>query len=299
MLNTTSPITLSPSGSLPQGGGKNIPSLKRSAGALEYAPHPPSRRRRIVRRASVFFALIVVVGIAIRWLPAARDRIQIQFWQRQCLNHRPAPGKVVYDDEGERTRKLLADPRYQVRYPGAQDAYFVPRHWSELYARLSPPGLNSNGTVFLGRMTTPAGQTRLVALDVTYLPGPGTSWAGIVPAEIPSWFLTARVIQPGSVLNRPKLLSSSTESLSRMDIPSPVLTANLDPEDSSHVALLGDRVDAWLRDDDTVLIAPRVKRQFMPFSMSGYPTPPAPTSPALLRSSAGPATRPSGGPVAR
>jgi hypothetical protein len=261
--------------------------------ALHYAPPPPLRRRRVFRRVALLLALLIAVGAGIRWFPLLREHVLLQILQRRCMNYQPAPGQVVFD-KGAATAALLKDPKYTALRWSEPAAYSVPKDWSDFYALLSPPGLKSWGTVFLGTMRTPQGETRLVAVDMTV---DNTLATGSMDA----FLLTARVIEPGWPLRRPRLITSTSWRFILPTSHYPVTPAVVDPADPSHLILFNGAIDASLQEGDTVTM-----RDLNRFTPGGFgstpaagPTPPAPSSPASLPTSGRPAARRSASPALR
>ena len=263
---------------LPEGEGGRAPRFERAATELGYAPPLPLRRRKVVRRAALLAVLAGVAASALWWFPHVRDHVVLLGLQRRCLNHAPPPDEVVFDEGPGRADALMADGRYQHFAGPPPAAFLVAPYWRDLYARLSPPGLRSHGTVFLHGMRTPGGEYRLVAIDMS---------VGNPSGSIDSILLTARVIDPATLVAGPRLLSTTSVEFIPYGLRGRVTPGQIDPKDPTHVVLLSGRIDAWLGDDDRVKLRPRDV------------TPPAPSSPASLPTSAAPATRPSGRPGGR
>jgi hypothetical protein len=235
------------------------------------------RRRKFVRRVVLLVLVAVVVAAGVWWFPVVRERAVLYLLQRRCLNHAPPADEVVYAAGAERASSLMSDGRYHHFAGPPQAAFLVPKEWSDFYTALSPPGFKSHGTLFLGRMKTPEGETRLVAID-------------LVIDSSSEILLTSRVILPGTLHKRPVLLSASIYRFPA-DLPGAAVTpGRTDPADPSHVILFGGRVEGWLRDDE-----PADAVELYQFDL----TPPAPSSPASLPTSGPPATRPSAAPAAR
>ena len=276
-------------GPLPGGEGGTSRAVDGATAELQYAPRPPLRRRRVVRRVLLLLSLTVVVVAGVKWFPRVREHVMLQVWQRRCLSYTPPVGEVVYDGDPQRAAALLArDGRYQKMPGSTAGAFLVQPAWSNLYATLSPPGLRSHGTVFLGTLRTPDGEDRLVGIDMVVQGG--------APDAV---MVTARSVEPGSLLRRPRVVAStSTEFLNYGIRGMTVTPATADPNDPTHVALFGGKVDARVLKDGSVSLRP-----FDPGTIHvwarGAVTRPAPSSPASLPTSAGPATRPSGGPGGR
>ena len=219
-----------------------------------------------------------VVAAGVWWFPVIRERVVLFALQRRCMNHAPPAGEVVFCEGTERASSLMSDGRYRHFAGPPQAAFLVPKYWSDFYAALSPPGFKSHGTVFLGGMKTPAGETRLVAVD-------------LVIDSSSEVLLTARVVRPAWALGRPTLVSAGIYRFPRSGLTvSAVTPGRLDPQDPAHLTLFGGGIEGWLRDDP---VGDQVELYLRDF------TPPAPSSPGSLPTSAAPATRPSAGPVAR
>src|SRR5207302_434407 len=90
-------------------------------------------------------ALAVVAIISLRLLPVAAHRARLMYWQNRCLTYSPPSGVWVTPKQKH-----------------------VVRDWTAFYALLSPPGLKSDGTIFLHERRTPSGKRRLVSADVIY-----------------------------------------------------------------------------------------------------------------------------------
>jgi hypothetical protein len=224
----------------------------------------------------VVFAGVVAAGMW--WFPVVRERAVLYLLQRRCLNHAPPADEVVFAAGAERASALMSDGRYHHFAGPPQAAFLVPKYWSDFYAALSPPGFKSHGTVFLGRMKTPQGKPRLVAVD-------------LVIDSSSEVLLTSRVVQPGTLHKPPVLYSASIYRFPSADLTAaPVTPGRIDAADPSHVILFGGRVQGWLRDEASADFV-----ELFQFDL----TPPAPSSPASPPTSAGPATRPSAPPVAR
>ena len=259
-----------------RGEGEGAPRTK--APELAYAPKPPLRRRKVVRQTVLLALLAGVVAAGVWWFPVVRGRVVLYLLQRRCLNHAPPADEVVYDVGAERASALMSDGRYHHFAGPPQAAFLVPKYWSDFYSALSPPGFKSHGTVFMGRMKTPDGEARLVAIDMVIDSS----------SEI---LLTSRVVQPGTLHKRPVLLSASIYRFASAELTGAAVTpGRTDPADPSHVILFGGRVQGWLRDEEPA--------DFVDLFQIDV-TPPAPSSPASLPTSAGPATRPSASPGAR
>jgi hypothetical protein len=259
--------------------------------ALHYAPPPPLRRRRVFRRVAFLLALLIAVGAGIHWFPLLREHVLLQLLQRRCLNHTAGPDEVVFEPDPAAAKRLFSDKRYQAAPRSSPCAFLVPQYWSDLYARLSPPGLRSDATVFLGRMSTADGQEFLVAIDLTF---------NALPHSYPEYgmLMTSRVIEPHR-LARPRLVFSATKQFIASGIPGTLKAGRRDLADASHLTLLNDRVDGWLRNDGSMTLVPRAEWQPGREFPVREVTPPAPSSPGSLPTSGRPGARPSASPASR
>jgi hypothetical protein len=237
---------------------------------LQYAPRPPLRRSRAFRRVLLGAGVVIVVVAGIHWFPQVHEHLLLQVWQRRSLNYHPPADEVVHDRDPQRAAALLADRRYQSTAGSAPAAFLVPKYWADLYATVSPPGLKSDGTVFLGRMQSVIGVERLVAVDMTV----GNPASDDV-------LLTTRVIEPASLLGRPRVVSTmGSRFLSYHLLDKPVTPAQIDPQDPTHLLLFGGRIHGWLQPDGNGLNVrpadPRADRALRLRDLATRPT----TSPA-------------------
>lgn len=187
-----------------------------------------------MRRVLLLVGVAVAIAGAVYWYPVVRDHLRVLTWQRRCLNYQPPADHVVFDDSNNRVT-----PRVQ-------------GDWSNLYSRLSPPGLRSEGTLFVGAMTDADGQLLLVAVDM----GRDAILVGgsVIRQDV---LVTARVVEPGSLVERPRLRSTTATQVRVQGLLGPVGPAERDPKDLTHLILLDDRVDAWLNRDGRVTLAVR------------------------------------------
>ena len=276
----------------PEGEGASAPHPGTPAAELQYAPRPPLRRRRVVGRVVVGLAVLAFAAAAVYGFPVWQERVTLYVLQRQCMRHAPAADEVVFDSGPGRAEALMALGGYHHMAGPPAAAFLVPPYWRDFYAKLSPPGLRSHGTVFLGRMTTRGGKQYLVAVDMS-LQSAGTD----------DVLLMSRVVEPGSLLRRPRMRGGmGVRLLSFGLLDAAVTPGQVDPADPTHLILFGGRVHGWLADDGSMNLRPHDPGPvFVPNDgpQSRPATRPAPSSPASPRSSAGPATRPSAAPASR
>lgn len=200
---------------------------------LPYAVRSVRQNRLPVRRIVICSILLSFAVATALWGPAVRNRIELLYWQSRCLDHTPAPGQMTG----------------------------VPHAWSRFAELWSPPGVRSDGTPYLHQRVSPAGNRRLVALDLGWSDGQ---------------IILARLIVPAGFFSRAKEASARGFSL---PFDARVVAAHSDPLDASHFTLecqIGSQlqiIDGWLRDDDLVLLEPR--RPFTSSPSSASPPRPA------------------------
>ena len=215
---------------------------------LNYAPPPPMHRRQIFRRWIYTAVLMCIVASGWWWTPPAWRRVQVLYWQHRCMVYAAPKDKVV----------LRASPL--ILLPGGIDRHahaspIIPEEWSRYYRLISPPGLQSDGTLFLHELRKNSGESRLVAVDInSNLPDGGHS-------------AFARVIFPGSLVHPPAQSARYCDYYIGSDDSEFIAFAGCrDPTDASHftfriISDSQDRTfDGWLQSDDSVVIGERKSR---------------------------------------
>jgi hypothetical protein len=183
--------------------------------------------------------LVVVVAAGIKWFPQVNEHVLLQVWQRRCLNHHPPADQVVYTEDPQRSAALLADGQYQSMPTSTPAAFLVPKYWADLYATVSPPGLKSHGTVFLGRMHSANGVERLVAIDMV-IENPARD----------DVLLVTRVVEPASLLGRPRVVQTTGSRFVSYHLrDKPVAPAQVDAQDPTHLLLFDGRIHGWFQPD--------------------------------------------------
>jgi hypothetical protein len=201
-----------------------------SAPQLNYAPHTPAHKR-LSRWIIIASILLACIASSLWWLPTEWRRIQLLYWQQQCLAYTTAADQVVFDPKSSGPPKC-------------------PQEWTKFYSIYSPPGFRSVGTLFLHELHRPDGQRRLVALDLD-------SRDPVVSVVFP------RVFVPGNLLQS-AYETSSVSSSYEIPVPSAIIFAGMpDPADPTHFtfkAQLNATVvifDGWLGNDDRITIGQR------------------------------------------
>jgi len=211
------------------------PDLAAQPPPLHYAALPPWYRRKWFYRIITGLAVLPLVCASVLWAPAAVRHFRLIYWQSRCMQYTPAPGQVVnvYSNSGDND---------------------VPIAWSRLYSMLSPPGLRSRGTLYLGWLKRPDGARRLVAIDtVTWSVSGQTHHIGLLCRVIvPAGPMRPARLRPG--LNQPRfvIIDLGPDSQVRFGV--------RDPQDPTHLTIEywhdGRHyfIDGWLRNDDSVLL---------------------------------------------
>jgi len=197
---------------------------------LNYAPRA-SAPKRLYRWLVIASILLACLASSVWWIPAEWRRVQLFYWQRQCLAYTTVADQLVFDPNS--SRPLQSPPE-----------------WTRFYSIYSPPGFRSAGTLFLHELRRPDGQPRLVALD---LDRPNPIESVVYP----------RVFLPGDLLRPPHDVSGMAFSY-EIPVPAAKLFAGTpDPADPTHFtfkAKLKSTVvifDGWLGNDDRITIGPR------------------------------------------
>ena len=247
------------------------PTPAESAPPLQYAPPARWHRRRRFRVALVAFVLVIVAALgAVGWKrygPRLQKRMAMLALQRQCLEYQPAAGTVLYAQDGTDTATSQPWKRFFGMKPLAAWETFQERHVAP-FGPLRSGGLQSQGTLFLGERRSPAGNRRLVAVDLR-VSWNNKNWAASVEK---------RAVVPGTLRTEPREtwggppaddltttnLVGQRDALFMFDWTQKVklYAGRPDPADPSHFTIDyeidGRRatVDGWLRDDDAVDLTP-------------------------------------------
>jgi hypothetical protein len=145
-------------------------------------------------------------------------------------------------------------------------AYRPAEPWQRFYAAAGGV-MRSEGTVFLHERRTPAGERRLVGVDLLPFGLPiGLNLTDPVEGRLEPW---GRVFTDGSFLRPPvEAFSPKQNPYRSWSLIGPpdrlrVFAGQPDPNDPSHFTIdyevhgVRHTLDGWLRDDDTVVIEPR------------------------------------------
>lgn len=144
-----------------------------SPAPLDYARAPSSLRRNL-RRAFLTIIIVAAATAGLKWGPVAWQQMQILYWQRQCMNYTAPPEMVVYDENADAVKNLPLLPGYSLR-PGANPsgkmnppqpaAIFHPAVLDHFLESIYGAPAQRGGVIFLGELKTPAGESRMVAIE--------------------------------------------------------------------------------------------------------------------------------------
>jgi hypothetical protein len=196
-----------------------------SLAILAYAPvarrFPRWRRTLFIAFASAVFTVAFAA-----LMPVIVHRAQIFLLQRACTGY-SAPADASVNG-------------------------VVPACWAALYAKLSPPGNVSRGTVLLHEMRTPRGARRLVAIDAARRCIESSSALVLLP----------RVLEPGTPLRLPRELPCESDGMVlKGDVV--LFAAQTDAQDPAHFTFRYAHegrehvVDGWLHDGERLTLEER------------------------------------------
>lgn len=241
---------------------------------LGYAP--AQRKRRLspqaVRWLVIGGALLALLPLMLKFASRAVQANAANRAYRACAAYRPP--QVAYSESDAEIVTLGGSSArgYAIAgKPGARSASHVPAPWAKL-APYAGEQLVTAGTLYLGECKTPAGTSRLVAVDLVNLGTPAARG------------LAARTLAPGTTLSFPRRtalhvhalpLSAATGELR-------VLSGESDRNDPTHFTIAytidgrAGVIDGWVNRDESVLLEARGEPASMP---SFHLAPPPPAAP--------------------
>ena len=224
------------------------------------AKGPISARR--LKQLTLFVSIAVLAAVsAAWWLPPLMQGIRTRSLRAACLNYiPPSPNQIVFEEDPTKIDELETQPGYE-RTTGGR-LRWVPQVW-----RAFAPELQSKGTVFLHRLTSPASHVRLVAVDVAVQRGMWLDTTGVVQ----DISLMATIIDParddqakaGTVEHRLHYGDCAMWVCPVNPKPTRFFAGRADPADPSHFTFDYERnrthgtIDGRLNDNDTITLAPR------------------------------------------
>ena len=229
---------------------------------LNYARRPSWTRKRLFRRLVLPVVTLLVAALAWRYARPVVDHIQTLQLQRRTFAYAPVQGRVIYDDDLGRVPALLGNPAYVSSHTampkGAFALYDNPafqayhRHASRT-VRPAPPA------AFMGRLTSPSGNTRFVVVQ----------WSKVPPGDAPfhQFVLHPAIYVPATLFAPARSVTLGQPSSLEMFVApgdrTRILEGQIDPADPSHFTIdfvhndVAGTIDGWLNDDDTVTLGPR------------------------------------------
>ena len=196
-------------------------------------------------------AIFVLSGFV--WGPVVYHHLDRLYWEHQCMVYTAPSDQVVYEENRQRSVKLLAtnscyqrlsDPPFGVRY--------FHRAWNHVARHTTEP----DAVVFVHQRGSPRGNVRLVGIDVYF------EWVSPSGSnEHPSFSLCSDVLRPGGMTRSSKVMAYTFPFEFRRLQPSDelrIFAGQPDPVDASHFTIAYEMnsqkgiVDRWLQDDDTV-----------------------------------------------
>jgi hypothetical protein len=239
---------------------------------LDYAPRTSETRKRR-RRAALLTLFIALALVTWRGATPITRRVQLLYWQRQCLNYTAPPDQIVYEDDPLVARALLArDPHFAPAklyyYLGnraieTRSAVHVPDSYKRLLALLParvlavPP--SSLSVIFMHQLTSPRGHRRLVIVAYCATPSAG----GDHPFYGHDYY--AMAVTPASLFGTfPTRLSTGSNDRMGISYEPPnvrVYAGQLDPTDASRFNIdytingKTQTLHGWLNDEDRVTLS--------------------------------------------
>ena len=236
--------------------------------SLEYAPGEPVRRRRR-RRRIVLTLVALAVALLVVWRgPAVARWAHVRYLEQRAQAHRAPPDRVVYEEDQARWPELLARPGYRAAWASGPGWNTYVGHVPPEFERLArAAGLRFGGaTIFCHARRTPSGRKRLV---VVWLGNNGVrpDAQGATPDNQVRIDFHTTVVDGGKVLSEGRINlwvapqwvaeNRQTPLYARLYAGQPALA------DETHFTIAfdldqyNDVIDCYLRDDNTVLLAPR------------------------------------------
>jgi hypothetical protein len=142
-----------------------------SSNTLNYAPRPPLfRQRRFRRRLALLLVLTAAAWSAWYWGPPLYLRARTHIWRNQAFSYSLPPDTVVFESDAAASAQLLKGSGYSPVTLGVGPSPGAARDLPA-FRRLLSSGMNIEpgpyAPLFLHRLTTRGGQSRIVAIDFT------------------------------------------------------------------------------------------------------------------------------------
>ena len=228
--------------------GDNIAGFTRPTQCYDVAvPRPLSK----ITKAILVTALAASVILLAYFGPACWGYFlythQVRSLQRQCLNYLAPKENIVYDTDPADRQKLLALGR---EYRAFNDwaVFHVPAAWHDFRGSYDCP----DGTAFVHERISPAGHSRLVAVDIIPFGEDSIELRGSVVNIAPRFDIKKLEVCRRSMGKPGELWTAQPNNSIR------IYAGQLDPNDSSRFDIQADFGDGTklircqLRDDDTI-----------------------------------------------
>jgi hypothetical protein len=205
---------------------------------LDYAPPPPWRQRRRIRRVILVATLLLGLLASFKWVGPAWVHVRLLYFQHRCLTHQASPAQAVFDANAK-------------NYPSTD--------WDQFYTLFSPPGGRFEATIFLGQLFQPDGTARLIAINIPHSPSASSN---------SSILFDIHVIRPATFWSGARLCTNSQwragDSQQGEDryerVIQQIYAGQPIPPRTDHFTIQlntskGPRtIDGWLQSDDTILL---------------------------------------------
>jgi hypothetical protein len=208
----------------------------------------------------VLIGMVVLIcaltPLAVRWASMGMERMRVNRLFNACASHQPTEKTAVWEEDPA-TRDLIKSlPDYNiVDSHNGPVAYGVPQQWKLFNAALGG-NIQSWGTLFLHELRTPAGERRLIGIDVV-------GWSRGGPVVL---FTRVRNYSPAAPMRLPKLERAIDPAVKLSDAEGilRIFPGQPDSADASHFTInftISNRpgvIDGWLKIDGSVLLEPRL-----------------------------------------
>lgn len=257
-------------------------------------------------RIALALALLSALWVGLKFGPVMLRNYRLLAFQGACAKHEIPKDFVVFDSDPTEAEKLIAAGKHErvFSHPGHSVPAGIPSPagymfapWRGLYSAIGPASSRpSDAILFLGMLTSPGGNQRLVCIDVSVIHhGDRRDYP-----KAKSVYLRWAVIKPGSYTDAPVLITPFNDQYAqgilthRFDGPQGEFTGfeldnvndqcrlilwagEIDSKDSSHVVIHGENrqfseapeIHAWLTDNDRI----RIRHISQPLEKPSEPTP--------------------------
>jgi len=222
---------------------------------LEYEETTPWHRQRRTRWIVIAILLLPLSPLAFKIASLGVQRLHANNMYAACLNYTAPP--LAYTEDPALQAALVNREDYSSAPLGKRPVFLQPAEWLNA-SSLIGTHIISLGTVFVHGRRTSGGAERLVAVDLVGVQRDAVS--------IRTDFAT-RCLDGGATFRLPQQSFEGVSSilLASGDGPLTIRSGRPDPDDATHftvqytIGKTSGTIDGWLKDDDRVLLEPRVK----------------------------------------